>query len=133
MATPNTSISSLGLSDVNDELNFPNDTARAFNDGIFRNLTGRPDRVVPNTAINISDLSDKTAFGGIVSPDSNNVTSYGVIEREIALTATTDMYSPTIHWSANVVSGAEGRLLPNGKTARYVVVGRQEENVSSNV
>lgn len=40
MATPNTSLSQLGLSDVNVEYNFSANTARAFNDVFFRNLTG---------------------------------------------------------------------------------------------
>lgn len=133
MTTPNTSISSLGIGDVNSELNFSANTMRRFNDGIFRNLTGSQQRTVSNTTINISDLSGKTAFGGIISANSSNVTSYGVIEREINLLANTDMYSPTIVWTANLISGVAGVFTFNGKQASYKITGQQEANVTANV
>lgn len=133
MTTPNNSISSIGLSDVNVELNFPANNPRRFNDGIFRNLTGNAQRTVPDSPIAISELSAKTAFGGIISANSANVTSYGTIQRTITLVANTDMYSPDILWQANVVSGTPGVFVVNGKSATYTVTGTPEVNVSSNV
>ena len=133
MTTPNTSISSLGISDINEELAYTANTPRNFNDGIFRNLTGVQARTIVDTNINLSDLSSKTAFGGIISPDSNTATSYGVITREIVLEANTDMYSPTVTWTANVISGVAGTLIQNGKRATYRVTGTPEANVTSNV
>lgn len=133
MATPNTSISALGLSDVNVELNYGANTARAFNDGIFRSLTGLGPRQEDQSPINISDLSNKTAFGGIISANSSNVVSYGVIEREISMLANTDMFECDVVWTANLQSGAAGTLTTNGKRASYKVTGVQEANVTSNV
>jgi hypothetical protein len=121
------------MSDVNVELTYPANNALAMNDGIFRSLSGIEARQVTDTVINLSDLSNKTAFGGIISANSSNVISYGVIEREINMLANTDMFDCDVQWTANLISGAAGTLTTRNKQASYKVVGVQEQNVTSNV
>ena len=133
MATPNTSISALGLSDINTELKFTSDTPRAINDAILRSLTGVQAQQVVGSGIGFSDLSNKTAFGGITASANVDVTSYGVITRTIDLGIISDMVGTDVVWSANVVSGSPGTLTNNGRNATYKLTGAAGQTVNANV
>lgn len=135
MATPNTSLSQLGLSDVNVEYNFSANTARAFNDVFFRNLTGNQQRLVANTPINLSDVSDKAAYDGIIGTFSANTADYGVVSANVILSADSDIISPDVTWSYQVLTG-NGNIVfqpDGGKNARLALisdaVGVQTANV----
>lgn len=115
MATPNTSISPLGISDVNVELKFPSSTSRRFNDSIFRNLTGVQSKTIANTSILISDVSDKSAMDGIISPTSNSASGYGTVRSVVLATVDSDMVNPEVFWSYNLISGGGAiSLQPDG-------------------
>lgn len=103
MATPNTAI---GLSDVNDELNYPATTARAFNDPVFRDLSGIQTRTVDKSGITINDVRGKAAFDGLIAPTSNSVATYGGVFSEALIVAATDMYSPNVVWDFEVITGS---------------------------
>lgn len=104
MATPNTAI---GLSDVNDELTYPATTPRAFNDPIFRDLSGLQSRTIDSSGIGFSDVAGKAAFDGIIAPASNSVASYGGVFSTALVVASTDMYSPNVTWSYQVITGTQ--------------------------
>lgn len=102
MATPNTSI---GLSDVNDELTYPTTTPRAFNDPIFRDLSGLQARTIDSSGIGFGDVTGKAAFDGLIAPSSNSVATYGGIFSEALVVASTDMYSPNVTWDYEIITG----------------------------
>lgn len=105
MATPNTDLSSIGLSDVNIEYNLPASTNRLFNDVFFRSLTGSQQKMVANTPINISDVSDKAAFDGLLSAPESIVRDYGVVTAKVVISADSDLLQPDMTWSYTVISG----------------------------
>ena len=105
MATPNSQISSIGLSDVNVELSFPANTLRAFNDQIFRNLAGVKSKTVDKSEISLRDVSGKAAFDGVIYPSSNVMADFGTLNPSSRLDIVSDMYNPDITWTYNIVSG----------------------------
>jgi hypothetical protein len=135
MATPNTSISQLGLSDVNVELNFPAATGRRFNDAIFRSLTGVQGKTAPNTSILISDVSDKAAMDGILAPSSNSVSNYGTVVARINLSVDSDMVNADVFWSYQVISGGGNIVLQpdGGKNATLTLISDTPGTATANV
>lgn len=105
MATPNTDLSSIALSDVNVEYNLAANTNRLFNDVFFRSLTGNQQKMIANTPINISDVSDKAAFDGLLAADGDVQRNYGVVTASVVISADSDLITPDMTWSYTVISG----------------------------
>lgn len=106
MTTPNIANSSIALSEINGELNFPTTTPRNINDMILRELSGVQSKTVTGSPINFSDLSSKTAFGGLsVASTSNTASDFGSVAPTLTFNTTTDLVDPVITWTTSVVSG----------------------------
>jgi hypothetical protein len=114
MTTPNVSNSSIAFSQINGELSYPLSATIDLNEAIVRQLTGNATRQASNSTIYFSDLSNKTAFGGL-SWSSTNASSadFGNTTTTINFSTFSSLYSPTITWTANVVSGYGGIVVSN--------------------
>lgn len=138
MATPNSSLTQLGISDVNLELQFASNTARAFDDAFFRGLTGQQGKMIVGTPILMQDVSSKSSFDGVIAANSVNVSSYGTVTAEAVLSINSDLINPDVVWSYSVISGNTSvTFQPDGgknATLRLVanVVGVQVANVQVN-
>lgn len=123
MATPNTQLSQLALSDVNGELNFAVNAAIALDDQIVRNLTGVQNKTVPRSSILFSDLSDKAAFDGILTPSGNSVADYGQVSAIVPMQVDSDLYSPDVVWTYSIITGSGNIIFqPGVKTANIALV-----------
>ena len=117
MTTPNIANASIALSQINGELNYPTTTPRSINDAILRQLTGVLGKTVANSPISFSDLSNKTAFGGLfASATSNTILDFGSALPTLSFNTVTDLVNPTIVWTANVVSGWQDITITNPTT-----------------
>lgn len=120
MATPNVQISSLALSDVNAELQYTPGHTLALGDQVVRILTGNSASSAAGAPIAFSALSNKIAFSGLVANATTSNTGYGTVGATLVLSANSDLYSPRVVWSWNVISitaGATTLFAGDGQTS----------------